>query len=396
MFYIPTAWRNTAFRRSRLGIRPYVQNTIEMNEFVSQIFLENPLSRYLWVGLAIIAAFLFKKVLARYIAGMLYRALWKRDARNMKLNFLELVELPLQRFLLVVIVIAALEKLQYPRETYEWMGITFEPDFRIYHVGFHHVLEITGVLLVIITFIWLLLRVIDFVALLLGGRADHTPDPGDNQLIVFFKDFFKAGIVLIGILLAFRFGFNMPVGNLITGLSLVGAALALATKESLENLIASFIIFFDRPFSAGDVVKVHQITGTVEKIGLRSTRIRTEQKTYVTVPNKQMVDSIMDNLSMRSQRRGYLQLEIAAATSVEKVRVLIEQIKDILHQKEWGLENFQVYLSDIQRHAMVLEVEYFTPPVEVDRFNRLRETIHLAIMEKVQSSGIELASRELK
>jgi len=367
-----------------------------MNEFVSQIFLENPLSRYLWVGLAIIAAFLFKKVLARYIAGMLYRALWKRDARNMKLNFLELVELPLQRFLLVVIVIAALEKLQYPRETYEWMGITFEPDFRIYHVGFHHVLEITGVLLVIITFIWLLLRVIDFVALLLGGRADHTPDPGDNQLIVFFKDFFKVGIVLIGILLAFRFGFNMPVGNLITGLSLVGAALALATKESLENLIASFIIFFDRPFSAGDVVKVHQITGTVEKIGLRSTRIRTEQKTYVTVPNKQMVDSIMDNLSMRSQRRGYLQLEIAAATSVEKVRVLIEQIKDILHQKEWGLENFQVYLSDIQRHAMVLEVEYFTPPVEVDRFNRLRETIHLAIMEKVQSSGIELASRELK
>ncbi len=80
----------------------------------------------------------------------------------------------------------------------------------------------------------------------------------------------------------------------------------MATRESLENLIASFIIFFDKPFMVGDLVKVQSITGTVEKIGLRSTRIRTDQKTYVTMPNKQMVDSIMDNLSLRAPRRRLL------------------------------------------------------------------------------------------
>ena len=101
---------------------------------------------------------------------------------------------------------------------------------------------------------------------------------------------------------------------ILASLGLAGAAFALAAKESIENLIASFVIFFDKPFTAGDVLKVNNISGTVEKIGLRSTRIRTDQKTYVTVPNKQMVDSIVDNLSLRTQRKGELRLELSLST----------------------------------------------------------------------------------
>src|SRR6478609_10892106 len=98
-------------------------------------------------------------------------------------------------------------------------------------------------------------------------------------------------------MLLLRFTFHYDISKLVTGLSIVGAAIALATKESLENLIASFIIFFDKPFTTGDLVKVQNITGNVERIGLRSTRLRTGDKSYVTVPNKQMVDSILDNIS---------------------------------------------------------------------------------------------------
>ncbi|HCT22466.1 MAG TPA: mechanosensitive ion channel protein MscS, partial [Chitinophagaceae bacterium] len=94
-----------------------------------------------------------------------------------------------------------------------------------------------------------------------------TSDQTDNQLIVFFKDFLKVLIVLNGILLILHFVFHKDIGNLLTGLSIVGAAIALATRESLENLIASFIIFFDKPFVTGDLVKVQGFTGTIEKIG---------------------------------------------------------------------------------------------------------------------------------
>src|SRR5947199_7989880 len=116
----------------------------------------------------------------------------------------------------------------------------------------------------------------------------------ESQLIFFFKDFFKVIVVILGIVLILKFCFNAHIGQLITGLSIVGAALALAAKESLENLIASLIIFFDKPFTVGDLVSVNNYKGFIERIGLRSTRIRTPEKTLVVVPNKQMVDSILD------------------------------------------------------------------------------------------------------
>ncbi len=118
----------------------------------------------------------------------------------------------------------------------------------------------------------------------------------------------------MGLLLILRFAFNYNITTVLTGLSIVGAAIALSLRESLENLIASFVIFFDKPFTTGDLVKVQNITGNVERIGLRSTRIRTEQKSYVTVPNKQMVDSILDNLSLRSQRKNDLWLHLNLQT----------------------------------------------------------------------------------
>lgn len=124
--------------------------------------------------------------------------------------------------------------------------------------------------------------------------------------------------------------FNQNIGTVLTGLSIVGAALALAAKESLENLIASFIIFFDKPFHAGDTLKVNNVTGTVENIGLRSTRIRTTDKTLVTVPNKQMVDNLVDNFSMRSQRRAEIKLDFAASSPTETIEKLMKTIEATL------------------------------------------------------------------
>src|SRR4030095_7067980 len=106
-----------------------------------------------------------------------------------------------------------------------------------------------------------LLRIIDFIAIILEQKANMTESQSNNQLIVFFKDFFKVILVILGILMILKFGFNFRITSLITGLSLAGAAIALATRESIENLIASFIIFFDHPFSTGDNVKVQNITG---------------------------------------------------------------------------------------------------------------------------------------
>jgi len=234
-----------------------------------------------------------------------------------------------------------------------------------------------------------LLRTIDFISSILEKKANLTPDQTDNQLVVFFRDFFKVFIVVIGILMILKFAFHFNIGNMLTGLSIVGAAVALALRESLENLIASFIIFFDRPFTLGDLVKVQNVTGNVEKIGLRSTRIRTEQKTYITVPNKQMVDSILDNLSLRTQLKGELRLQVALSTSSSDLERLIAGIKKILLHNE--VVGFSVNMNDITPNAFLVNVDYFTNPLINRDFLTVKDEINLQVLKLMEELNIEIA-----
>ncbi len=165
--------------------------------------------------------------------------------------------------------------------------------------------------------------------------------------------------------------------------------MALAAKESIENLIASFVIFFDKPFTAGDVLKVNNISGTVERIGLRSTRIRTDQKTYVTVPNKQMVDSIVDNLTLRTQRKGELRLSIGLSATSAELDQLIGGLKDIL--KKDTIDSSTAFLNDITSSAYLINVDYFTAHITQEAFNSVKQEINLDVMRLLETLKIEIA-----
>jgi MscS family membrane protein len=224
----------------------------------------------------------------------------------------------------------------------------------------------------------------------LDKRAMATPDQSDNQLIVFFRDLLKVLVGVIGLLLILQFAFNYHIGSLLTGLSIVGAAVALALRESLENLIASFVIFFDKPFTTGDNVKVLHVTGIVERIGLRSTRIRSDQKTYVSVPNKQMVDSILDNISLRTQQRNELLLQMSPETPSPKIEELMKELKQFLSTiKE--LELYNVFFVDINVQAYAVMVEFFLPAAYLSEFNKIRQQLNLFALHTIEKLEIKLA-----
>ncbi len=355
-----------------------------MKELLDIVFLDNTIRSYLFVAGTILLALLLKRFLSRYIAGLLFR-LVKRVAIGVdKHSFVDLLISPLEIFLLLLVGLVSIEKLNFPSLL----------DVKVYKTSTHAIFEVIAIVIFLISFIWLLLRIIDFIAMILHQKANASGDVKENQLIVFFKDFFKAVLIIIGGLLIMKYAFRYQIGNLITGLSIATAAIALSLRESMENLIASFIIFFDKPFMMGDLVKVQNITGTVEKIGLRSTRIRTDQKTFVTVPNKQMVDSIMDNLSLRTQRRAFVQLELHAATSHEQVNQLVLGIENLLQLRKGEIENYTVFLADISKNAFVVHVEFFTATIPPADFNLLRQQINLAMIQILEDMDIRLAFRE--
>jgi len=350
-----------------------------MDELLDKVWLDNTLRSYLIAVIIILVVIIVKKYIAQYIAGIIFRfirSIWKDVDKK---SFISLVAKPLGLFMAIFVTIITLHKLRFPAVL----------DVDIYRITLKEIFHIIASLVLIVSFIRLLLRIIDFIAIILHIRAERTRDLDDNQLIVFFKDFFKVLLCIVGLLMILKFTFGYNVSNLLTGLSIVGAAIALALRESLENLIASFIIFFDKPFSMGDTVKVHSFTGVVEKIGLRSTRIRTDQKTFITVPNKQMVDSILDNHSMRTQRRGELRLEVDLSTPSANLEQLIEGIRKIAGHQE--IENSNVLLLDISSSAFVILLEYFTAPVSQAEFNKVKEQLNFEVLKLMEMLDVKIA-----
>ena len=358
-----------------------------MKEILQFSFLDNTIEAYLKVAGIVLMMILVKRLISRFLASKLLGIITHENREHKKTAFLNLVIQPIERFLLVFIAYTALD------------GLTFPSVFKIkfYHqrLTTEDLVSGIGVIIIVVVFIRLCIRVIEFIAQILEEKANLTNDKSDNQLIVFFKDFFKVILIIIGILLVLRLAFNKDISNLLTGLSIVGAALALATRESLENLIASFIIFFDKPFITGDLVKVQNFTGVIEKIGLRSTRIRTESKTYISVPNKQMVDTIIDNISLRTERRVELYLEISLATTAAQLQSITHAIKQLLHQKN-EITNSFVYLRDTGKNAHLITIDYFTiMPQTIDDFHALREEINLSVITLLEKENIELASQNM-
>ncbi|MFN8250391.1 MAG: mechanosensitive ion channel family protein [Ferruginibacter sp.] len=350
-------------------------------DFLDRVFLDNSIRSYLTVGGTILIMLLIKRYLSRYIAWFLCRIfsrIWKTFDKQ---SFTSLVVQPLDWLLFIVIAIFAIDKLNFPSDLH----------FKIYGHAIEEITDKIGIAIIIIAFTRFLLRIIDFIALVLEQRALKTQDKSDDQLVIFLRDFLKVIVGIIGVLMLLKACFNQPITGLLTSLSIVGAAVALAAKESLENLIASFIIFFDKPFRVDDTVKVNAVTGTVERIGLRSTRIRTADKTLVTVPNKQMVDSVVDNWSMRTQRRGEFKLELSPATTAIQVQQLIDAVKKILSAKT-GISSSSVFLTDINKNGITVAAEYFTEAVPLETFNLLKEEIGFAVKKILEDQHVALTA----
>lgn len=351
-------------------------------DFLDTIIWDNPVKSYLIVFGIILVVWACKRYLSHWVASILFLFVKNNWKSIEKKEFVSLIIKPLSWFITVSISVFVIDKLNFPEA---W-------DFKIYGHATQEILDRSGKALIIIYFTWVLTSLIDFIALILEQKAKLTKDKSDDQLIIFFRDFFKAIAAVIGILLIIKAVFNQNIGTVLTGLSIVGAALALAAKESLENLIASFIIFFDKPFHAGDTLKMNNVTGTVENIGLRSTRIRTTDKTLVTVPNKQMVDNVVDNFSMRSQRRAEIKLDFAASSPSESIEKLMKAIETGLDEHKDKIEKRTVFLSDFNKNGITITIEYYTIHFSMAEFNQLKQTINFFLKKTTEDLKLELAS----
>ena len=352
-------------------------------KFLDQVYFDNSIRSYITVAIVIIAALLLKRIISKYAAYLLFKLVKQQSGKPDKQSFYSMVIAPIERIVIALISIFSIDRLNFPDALM----------FTIHKITSQDIVESFASAIIIICFVSLIIRFMDFLVLLIKYKANTDNTPGDYQLLFFFKDFIRVIIIIIGFVFILKISLRLDIGNLLTGLSIVGAALALSARESIENLIASFIIFFDKPFGTGDFVKVNNISGTVERIGLRSTRVRTAEKSLVTVTNKQMVDSILDNWSMRDLIRNEIKTLLSPHASSEDLEKVISEIEKILASKKETVKSYSVYLQEINNDSAVIMVIYFTKfPMELDDLNRLKQEINLEIRKMQEKNEIKPSS----
>jgi len=202
-----------------------------------------------------------------------------------------------------------------------------------------------------------------------------------------------ARMVLVGLgLVAVLNELGFQVASLLAGLGIGGLALALAAQKTVEHLFGSIAIGIDQPFRVGDFVAIEGVTGTVESIGGRSTRVRTLDRTVVTFPNGKLAETRSESVSARDRIRLHVRLGLDYATSADQMRRVLADVEGALraHPKIWP-DTVLVRLCDLKESSLEVEVMAWFTTIDWNEFTAIRQELLLRFMEIVEQAGTRFA-----
>jgi MscS family membrane protein len=182
-----------------------------------------------------------------------------------------------------------------------------------------------------------------------------------------------------------------PVTSIITGLGIGGVALALAAQKTVENLFGAFSLAIDQPFREGDVIQVDTISGTVESIGLRSTRIRTVDRTLITIPNGKLAEMRVETITARDRLRFYCVVGVAHSPA-SQITTILQGIESLLRGNPLAIgDSVSVRLVAITDSAMNVEIAAMLETADYAKFLETRQGLLLGIVDVIDKSGSSLA-----
>ncbi len=211
----------------------------------------------------------------------------------------------------------------------------------------------------------------------------------DDQLVPIVKNGGRALVfILTALTIVSNFGYDITA--VLGGLGIAGIAIGLAAQDTLSNVIGSAAIFTDRPFEIEDLVRVDAVTGNVEEIGIRSTRIRTLDGTLVAIPNANVAKAAVENYSKAAKRRIQIKLGLEYNTSSKKMAKAKDILRDVLKStKGVDPDDVGVHFTDFADSQLLLMLTYHI--VETSRLFDVQDEVNSRIKEEFEKAGIEFA-----
>ena len=241
------------------------------------------------------------------------------------------------------------------------------------------------------TFFWVVSRLIDAWGKVITASDWAKDHSASTALIPLSVRVGKIAVFVVAII-ALVSAMGYPAASLLAGLGVGGLALALAAQKTVENLFGAFSIGADQPFREGDFIRVDDFTGTVESLGLRSTRIRTSDRTLISIPNGKLSEMRVESYAARDRLRLYCTIGLVYSTTADKMRQVLAELEGVLrnHPKIWP-ENIVVRFKELSASALNIEVEAWFRTANFSEFQDIRQEVLLSFMDCVKRAGSDFA-----
>jgi MscS family membrane protein len=224
---------------------------------------------------------------------------------------------------------------------------------------------------------------IDHFALGARARSLHIA-----AFIPLIKRTLGAFFIVFSVLVVFE-SLGFEVKTFLAGLGIGGLAFALAAQDTIANLFGSFVVVMDQPFYVGEYIRIQGHEGTVEEIGLRSTRLRTAQRTQIVIPNKTVAAEVITNFTRMPQRRVDATLGLRYDNPLECIQLVLADIRALL-RADPGVHQGQIVVSlaDFSDNSVRVQILYFTADPDWETYMGIRERVNLGILRACAARGV--------
>jgi len=358
-----------------MGLAQTVQNwlipiyTSKYGPFFQQTFLDIPLANFILAIVVFLFILILRKVFTKIVMVFLQR-LTKNTATFYDDRIISSIKEPL-RFAFIILAL------------HLFFLLIFKETETI-----KHILNT----LVVFDIFWMILAIVEALRGIIyniTGRLNTDLSKEMGDFILRIIKFLIGGIGLGAMLQVW--GINVTA--LIASLGLGGLAFALAAKDTASNLFGSFSLLADKSIRIGEWIKVNGVEGVVEDIGMRTTKIRSFQKSLITVPNQIVANHPIENFSRRGIRRIKMNVGLTYSTNSTKITKITEDIKTMLRANE-GIaqkESLMVNFTAFGDSALNIFIYTFTDTANWANYLDIREDIHLKIMKIIEENGSSFA-----
>ncbi len=238
---------------------------------------------------------------------------------------------------------------------------------------------------------WIIFNALTPVTILINKFTSKFGKDLSEDISNFIVKTLKFLVIAIGFIAILQeWGYN--ISGFLASLGLVGMAFALAAKDTAANLFGSLVIFTDKPFKVGDWIKTPDVEGTIESIGIRSTRVRTFAQALVAVPNATLANSAILNWSQMGKRRIKMNLGLTYDTTGKQIENIINDIKIMLKShKDIHQETMYVYFTKFDDSSLNIFCYFFTKTTNWGEFMRVQEDTNLKIMKIIEINKTSFA-----